>query len=334
MYFNQVAGQEEIKTSLIKAINKNQVSHCYVFEGPTGMGKYELALIFAQSLLCENFTDNPCNKCSNCIKVNTSNHPDLHIINNDEKTIKREEIDALIESINRKPYEAQKKVYIIKSAHEMTIQAANTFLKTLEEPQGDSVLILLTDNSNLLIPTIKSRCQVIKFRNVSKSAIKNYLKENYNTPDDMADLASEYSKGILNKAINIIKGNDDILNQRKEIIKLFDKIVKSDSEIIYELESYFETNKDNIDLIIEIMMLWIRDVTFIQNNMDDMVINKDFTDLAKNHATLMKSNSNIIEQLQNTSDNIKSNVNYKLTIDNMLLKIQEVFNDKGSRRKV
>lgn len=325
MFYNQVVGQEEIKTSLIKAINKNQVSHCYIFEGPIGMGKYELALIFAQSLFCENFAQDPCNKCSNCIKINTNNHPDLHIINNDEKTIKREEIDELIQSINRKPYQANKKVYIIKSAHEMTTGAANTFLKTLEEPQGDSVIILLTNNSYLMIPTIKSRCQTIKFRNVSKLTIKNYLKENYNTPDDIADLASEYSKGILNKALNIIKGNDDILNQRAEIIKLFDKIVNSDSEIIYELESYFETNKDNIDLIIEIMMLWIRDIIFIESNMEDMVINKDFLDLAKNHAKLMKTNSNIMEQLQNTSDNIKSNVNYKLAIDNMLLKIQEVF---------
>jgi len=325
MHYNQVAGQEEIKQSLIKSINNNQVSHCYIFEGPKGMGKYELALIFAQSLLCKNFNANPCNKCLSCIKINTNNHPDLHIINNDETTIKREEVDELIESVYKKPYESEKKVYIIKNAHEMTIQAANTFLKTLEEPPVDSVIILLTININLLLPTIASRCQTVKFRNVNKETIIKYLKDNYGTADDISDLAAEYSKGILNKAVNIVNGNDSILQYRAEIIKLFDKIINADTEIIYELESYFEENKDNIDVIIEIIMIWIRDVTFVQNNMYDIVINKDFTRLAEVHSRLIKKNNNLIEQMQQTSDNIKSNVNYKLAIDNMLLKIQEVF---------
>ncbi len=325
MFYSQVAGQEEIKTSLIKSINNDQVSHCYIFEGPKGMGKYELALIFAQSLLCENFTSNPCNKCPSCIKMNSGNHPDLHVINNAETTIKREEIDNLIESVYKKPYESKKKVYIIKDANEMTTQAANTFLKTLEEPASDSVIILLTTNANLLLPTVVSRCQTVKFRNVSKETIKTYLKENYNTADELSDLAAEYSKGILNKAVNIVKDDDGILSKRAEIIKLFDKIINSDSELIYDLENYFEENKDNIDTIIEIMMMWVRDCMFVQNNMDELVINKDFMQLAKEHGRLMKKNSGIIELMQDTSDNIKSNVNYKLAIDNMLLKIQEVF---------
>ncbi len=325
MLFSQVAGQEEIKASLIKSINNNQISHCYIFEGPKGMGKYELALIFAQSLLCEKFISNPCNECLSCVKMNSENHPDLHVINHEEDTIKREEIDALIESIYKKPYESERKIYIIKAAHEMTVQAANTFLKTLEEPPGDSVVILLTTNANLLLPTIVSRCQTIKFRNVSRETIKSYLKENCSAADKDAAIAAEYSGGILNKAVNIIKGNDDILNKRAEIINLFDKIINSDSEIIYELENYFEDNKDNIDIFIENSMIWIRDIMFVQNNMDELMINKDFNRLSKIHGQSMKRDSNLIELMQNTSDNIKSNVNYKLAIDNMLLKIQEVF---------
>ncbi|MFA9422779.1 MAG: DNA polymerase III subunit delta' [Sedimentibacter sp.] len=325
MLYSLVAGQEEIKSSLIKSIKNNQVSHCYIFEGPKGMGKYDLALIFAQSLLCIDFNEEPCNVCRNCIKINSMNHPDLHIINQEESSIKRENIDELIDSVYKKPYESNKKVYIIKDAHSMTTQAANTFLKTLEEPPGDSVMILLTTNVNLLLPTIISRCQIIKFRNICKQTIKDYLKEHFNSTEETIELASNYSKGILNKAVNIINGNDNILKDREEIIKLFDKIICTDSKIIYEVENYFEENKDNIDLIIEIMMLWIRDVMFVQNNIDNLVINIDFKPLAKKHAERMRINTNIIEYLQYTSENIKSNVNYKLTIDNMLLKIQEVF---------
>lgn len=333
MLYSQVAGQEEIKTSLIKSIKSNQISHCYIFEGPKGMGKYELALIFAQSLFCSDFHEEPCNSCQDCIKMNSMNHPDLHIVNQDEITIKREDVDDLVESVYKKPYESRRKIYIIRDAHKMTTQAANTFLKTLEEPPGDAVMILLTTNVNLLLPTIVSRCQTIKFRNISKKDIKEYLKEKFNAGEDKADLAAEYSRGILNKAVNIISGKDDVLEKRKEIINLFDKIIKLDSEIIYEAENYFEENKDDIDTIIEMMMLWIRDVVFAQNNMENLIINKDFTSLAFSHSKTMKD-SDIIEYLQATSDNIKSNVNYKLAIDNMLLKIQEVFNDKGSWSQV
>lgn len=322
MLYSQTAGQEEIKTSLIKSINNKQVSHCYLFEGPEGMGKYKLALVFAQSLLCLNFSMEPCNECKSCIKVNSYNHPDLHIINEDGKSIKREDVDELVNSIYKRPYEAKRKVYIIKDAHLMTPQAANTFLKTLEEPPGDTVMILLTVNSNLLLPTLVSRCQEVKLRNVSKKTIKSYLK-GYDT--NSVDLAASYSKGILNKAVDIIEGKDDILKKRQEIIKVFDRIINSDSEIIYELENYFEVEKDNIDLIIEIMIMWIRDVIFVNGNMEDLVINKDYMPLLRNHGKNMKRDSDIVEFLQNTSDNIKSNVNYKLAVDNMLLKIQEVF---------
>lgn len=325
MHFSHIAGQDEIKKSLINSINNNQISHCYIFEGPKGMGKYDLALVFAQALLCKNKNDIPCNKCQNCLKVNSENHPDLHVINIEETTIKREDIDELINSIYKKPYEANKKIYIIKEAQEMTPQAANTFLKTLEEPPKDSVIILLTTNSNLLLTTIVSRCQHIKLKNVSKETIKSHLTDNYNISEEIAELAAFYSKGILNKAINIVSGKDNLLKFREEIIKLFDKIINSDSEIIYDLENYFEEQKDNIDSIIEIMMTWVRDIMFIKNNMEELIINKDFKQLAKMHGESIKNNSNIIEYLQQTSENLKSNVNYKLAVDNMLLRIQEEF---------
>lgn len=322
MLYSDVAGQEEIKLSLIKSINNNQVSHCYIFEGPKGMGKYQLALIFAQSLLCANFHNEPCNECNSCLKINSMNHPDMHIINDDEKNIKREEIDYLIDSVYKKPYESKKKVYIIKDAHSMTPQAANTFLKTLEEPPPDTIMILLTTNSNLLLPTIVSRCQEIKFKNINKETIISYL-EKYSNDAQKIELAANYSKGILNKAINILNESDDILHKREEVIEIFDKILNSDSEIIYELENYFEEQKDNIDTIIEIMMIWIRDIMFVNDNMDNMVINKDYIKLLKLHGKKLGMNSDLIEFMQNVSDNIKSNVNYKLAVDNMLLRILE-----------
>lgn len=327
MYYSDIVGQNETKRSLINSVKNDNVSHCYIFEGPKGMGKYELSLVFAQSLFCNDFNNEPCNSCGNCKKFNSMNHPDLHVINAEEKTIKREDIDNLIESINKKPYESKVKVYIIKNCHDMTLQAANTFLKTLEEPPNDSVIILLTNNINMLLPTIVSRCQVIKLRDIDQNEIRTFLMDKYDIEEVRACIAAWYSKGILNKAINIILGRDDILEKRKIVIELFDKIIKMDSGIIFECENYFEDQKDNIDEIIEIMMLWVRDVSFVKNNMENLLINKDFLELAREHATNLQIDvaDELVSYLQCISDNIKNNVNYKLTIDRMLLKIQEVF---------
>jgi DNA polymerase-3 subunit delta' len=327
MLYSNVVGQDDVKSFLIKSIQNNQVSHCYIFEGPKDMGKYELALIFAQSLLCSNFKDGPCNSCDSCIKVNTMNHPDLHVINKEDKTIKREDIDELIESIYKKSYQAGRKVYIINNAQDMTMQAANTFLKTLEEPPGNSTIILLTDNASLLLPTILSRCQIVKFNILGRNDIAEYLMENCNAGKDEANLAANYSKGILNKSVKIISGSDGILEKRKKIIELFDRILRSDEEIIFELENYFEENKDDIDTIIEIMMIWVRDIIFVKNGMDDLAINRDLTELAKLQGSRLTAEGadELIRYLQSVSDSIKSNVNYKLLIDKMLLKIQEEF---------
>lgn len=327
MQYSQVVGQNEIKQSLISGIEQSKLSHCYVFEGPKDMGKFKLAVTFAQSLFCNNFNQEPCESCNDCIKVNSMNHPDLHILDVEEKTIKREVIDELISDIYKKPYESSRKIFIINNAHLMTVQAANTFLKTLEEPPKDTIIILLTTNINLLLPTIVSRCQVIKFKNISTKEIQKYLTKNYEVDESKASLIANYSKGILNKAVNIINDKDEILSKRSEIINVFDKIIKSDEEIIFNLENYFEEKKDNIDEIIEIMMLWIRDITYLKNNLQNLLINKDLKDLLSEHSFLFKKSSgdDIINYLQKVSDNIKNNVNYKLTIDKMLLKIQEEF---------
>jgi DNA polymerase-3 subunit delta' len=124
-----------------------------------------------------------------------------------------------------------------------------------------------------------------------------------------------------------VKEKDEILIKRKAVIEIFDEIIKTDQEIIFEFENYFEEQKDDIDEILEMMMLWIRDIFFVKNKMESLIINKDFLELAREHSINLKIDAvdDLIVYLQCVSDNIKNNVNYKLAIDRMLLKIQEVF---------
>ncbi len=311
----------DVKEYLIKSIKEDNISHGYIFEGSKGIGKLSMAIFFAKSLLCKDFNNEPCDKCSSCIKINSMNHPDLHIISSDDRSIKREEIDVLISSVSQKPYESDRKIYIINNSEDMTMQAANTFLKTLEEPAGNTTMILLTENSNLLISTIVSRCQIIKFDKVNNEQIVNYIKNKFNLDDNTARLIAYYSKGVINNAEKIVTNQDNILKCREEIIKIFDRVLINGKSAIFEYETYFEENKDKIDEIAEILMIWLRDVSFKKHDIDELIINIDFLELLEKHAKLLDRQKidELIRYLQNVNFDIKSNVNYKLIIDNMLI---------------
>lgn len=320
---NLPQNQEGIKKYLKKSIKDKNISHGYIFEGAKGIGKLNMAIFFAKSLLCKDFKEEPCNVCSSCIKINSMNHPDLHIISSEDKSIKREVIDELILSVYQKPYESDRKIYIINNSEEMTMQAANTFLKTLEEPAGNTTIILLTQNCNLLLSTIVSRCQLIKFEKNSNEQIIDYIKKKFDLDFNTARLIAYYSQGVLYNAEKIAINQNDVLKLREEIIKIFDRILIHDKNAIFEYETYFEDNKDKIDEITEILMIWLRDINFKKHEIDDLIINIDLIDLLEKHAKSLDRQKidELINYLQNIKYDIKSNVNYKLIIDNMLMLI-------------
>lgn len=318
---NLPKNQEGIVNYLKKTIKDNNISHGYIFEGAKGIGKQSMAILFAKSLLCNNYHDEPCNVCSSCIKIDSMNHPDLHIISSEEKSIKREAIDDLILSVYQKPYESDRKIYIINNSEDMTMQAANTFLKTLEEPAGNTTIILLTQNSNLLLSTIVSRCQLIKFEKNSNEQIIDYIKKKYGLDYNRSKLIAHYSQGILYNADRIANNQNDVLKRREEIIKIFNRILTHDKNVVFEYETYFEDNKDKIDEITEIIMIWLRDIYLTKHKVYDLIINMDLIDLLEKHANLLGSQKidEMINYIQNMKYDMKSNVNYKLIIDNMLI---------------
>jgi DNA polymerase-3 subunit delta' len=334
MLFSELVGQQDdnlpknqegIKEYFNKSIKDKNISHGYIFEGAKGIGKLNMAIFFAKSLLCKDYKDEPCNVCSSCIKVKSMNHPDLHIISSEEKSIKREDIDDLILSIYHKPYESDRKIYIINKSEDMTMQAANTFLKTLEEPAGNTTIMLLTHNCNLLLSTIVSRCQLIKFEKNSNEQIIDYIKKEFDLDFNTARLIAYYSQGVLYNAEKIATNQNDILKRREEIIKIFDRILIHDKNAIFEYETYFEDNKDKIDEITEILMIWLRDISYKKHDIDDLIINTDFVDLLEKHTKTLDRQKidELINYLQNVKYDIKSNVNYKLIIDNMLMLISK-----------
>ena len=164
MSFESIIGQDRAKQMLQNGLRNKQLSHAYIFNGPVGTGKQRMALALAQAIFCEQQSEDACGHCLECRKTENQNHPDLHWVQPEGNTIKIEQIRELQRQFTFRASSAQTKVYVILQADRMTVQAANSLLKFLEEPQSTVVAILITDNGHAMLPTIQSRAQWITFK--------------------------------------------------------------------------------------------------------------------------------------------------------------------------
>ncbi|MDN6294000.1 MAG: DNA polymerase III subunit delta' [Alkalibacterium gilvum] len=172
------AKQPEIQENFSKLIGKGTIQHAYLFEGAAGTGKSETALWLAQSLLCPNYSEGPCQTCHVCQRISSHQHPDVVEIEAEGLSIKINQIRELKQEITKSGMEGLKKLIVVKDVEKMTTQAANSLLKFLEEPDGDITIILTTTAKHRLLPTILSRVQLIHFPQLSKEQrIQTLLKE-------------------------------------------------------------------------------------------------------------------------------------------------------------
>lgn len=320
-----IIGHEKIIENLKNAIDKDQISHSYLFEGEESIGKKMVALSFAKTLLCKKGGLEPCNSCNSCLKFDNLNHPDFKLIEPEKNRILKETIDNLIKSMSIAPLESKRKIVIIDNSHEMGLEAQNGLLKTLEEPPSYINIILITSSSNNLIPTIISRCQVVKFYPVENKKIEELLKLNYNKTLEEANFIAHFTQGSVGRSI-ILSKSEDFFSKREETLKIIDNIVNGDKLTIFNSIDFFLQNKDSIEEILDIILYWFRDLLIYKEvGKSALIINRDKISLLFNQSFLNTNKINdIIEKTIETKEDIKRNINYQLSIETMLLNMQEV----------
>ncbi|NLY76754.1 MAG: DNA polymerase III subunit delta' [Tissierellia bacterium] len=325
MDFNQIIGHEKIIGILKNAIKCNHIFHCYLFAGEESVGKRLVALAFAKALLCKREDVKPCNKCTSCLKFNSFNHPDFELIEPEDGSIPKKRIDDLIKSMAIAPLESKRRIIIIDQCDKMRIEAQNELLKTLEEPPLYVNMILITSNSNGLIPTILSRSQVIKFHPVESKKIVQLLMGEYNKTEEEANFIAHFTKGSVGRSIALSK-SPDFFNMREDVLSIIHKVVTGDKMNIMNSVDFFVENKDSIDKIMDIILYWFRDLIIYKEIGDsNLIINKDKIQILSRQSFLNIGRINdIIEYIIKTKDYVKNNVNFQLAIEAMLLKIQEV----------
>ncbi len=205
MSFNDIIGQETAVKLLRNSLKHGRISHAYLFVGPNGVGKKLAAINLAKALNCEESAEISCDRCVCCKKIDASIHPDVKYIypTGPSLSITIDNIRELRTQISFKTYEGKKKAYIIAEAENMTIQAANCLLKTLEEPPENSVLILTAADSHSLLQTIVSRCQVVPFNRIELHRIESFLVKHHGVDKSLAHFIANLSQGSLGEALKL-----------------------------------------------------------------------------------------------------------------------------------
>lgn len=324
MNFQDIIGQERIIENLKRAFKNNKLSHSYLFQGADGIGKKMTALAFSKALLCKEKGEEPCNRCSSCVKFETGNHPDFFLIQPDRDIIRKEQIEDVISDINFKPFESSRKIYVIDDSQKMTREAQNCFLKTLEEPPDYAIFFLIIGQNMGLLPTILSRCEIIKFFPVRKDELEKFLISKYKKSKEEAEFISSYSKGSVEKAISIAS-SDEFVELREETIKIITDIVEGNSLKPFTSMEFFIKNEKKKEEIFNIILYWFRDIYLYKElKKKDLIINKDKLKLISDQTFLdIDKINDIIDNVQYTKNNIDRKANYQLSIETMLLNIQE-----------
>lgn len=281
-----------------------------------------MALAFSKTLLCKKGEAEPCNECSSCIKFDSGNHPDFRILSPEKGNIKREEVDKLINSIATAPLESKRKVFVIHDFHVLRLDSQNILLKTLEEPPEYINIILVTSHMNKLLPTILSRCQIIKFYPLESSKIIDLLVKDYSLDKNRARFISSFAKGSIERSIELAS-SEEFLKKREEIVKIIDCLLEGDKIKALNSMDFFNENKENIEEILDIMIYWFRDLLIYKElGETNILINKDKVEtLSKQSFIDLNKINDIIYMIENTKMNIKRNINFNLSIETMLLNI-------------
>ena len=325
--FKDVIGHNEIIEYIQNAVKMDKVSHAYIMNGQKGSGKKMLADLFARTLQCEGEGVEPCGECRSCKQADGNNQPDIIKVTHEKpNSISVDDIRTQVNNdILIKPYSSKYKIYIIPEADKMTVQAQNALLKTIEEPPSYAVIFLLTENAEVLLPTIRSRCVMLKLRNIKDKLIKKYLMEEMEIPDYKADICTAFAQGNMGRAI-MLATSEHFNEIKEEAVHLLREINDMDVDALEAAVKRVVSYKMNITDYLDVISVWYRDVLIYKATKNvDQVVFSDQLRFIKDRASKSSYEGieNILDGIEKAKARLKANVNFELTMELLLLTIKE-----------
>jgi DNA polymerase-3 subunit delta' len=323
MSFKDVLGHSKPIALLQRAIRNEKVVNSYVFLGSEGIGKKHVALQFAKALNCLGEVaekGDACDHCSSCKKIDHALHPDLLLIEPIGQGIKKEQVIEMQRELAYKPYEGKRRVCILTAADRMAHDIPNTLLKTLEEPPLHTVVILLANNSRLILPTILSRCQPVRFNPLPIPLVSKWLMEGKDFNEAEAHLLASLSEGSPGKALEI---QEEILQiPREELLKDWVGLKSLSFERIGSWVGSLPSQRENLLLILEVAKTLLRDLLMVKTiKKEAKLIHSDLLPVMEPLASIWNLSSLLrrMEILHQTTLDIRANANTSLALEAMML---------------
>lgn len=325
-----VVGNRNIVEFLQKNIANENLAHAYLFIGPERIGKKMVAESFIKALFCTDKNSRPCGKCNNCQQVGRGVHPDIFYVskNDDKKNISIEQIRELQGKLSLGSFANSYKIALIDGADNLSIEAANSLLKTLEEPTRKTILILIAQRVKALPETIFSRCQVFKFLSVAEKEIFNYLVSRGASRGEAENLAC-LALGRPGLAVDLFDDKELAMEYDKKVEEFFLLSGEEISKRFEIVQNLANTKIDrsvlikNLDLSFEMWSIVIRDMLYIKNDLENMIGNLKFRDKLK-QSSQKYSGKQLIELLSEIFEMRKyltENVSSKLILENFVLNL-------------
>lgn len=317
--FSDVIGHKEVVERLKNAIRFGRIANAYIFSGPVDVGKEFVATNFAKALNCLSNGEKPCDECISCRKIDDGNHADVMVIRPEGARLKISQMRFLQRQGSYRAIEGNYKVYMITEAEKMTAEAANSLLKTLEEPPGAMVSMLLTSVYSALLPTIRSRCQSLKFPPVPLALLRDELMKRFGLPESKAKWVALCSQGRVGRALKLAK--EDKADVDDEISTSFSSLSQRNGGSLLQIFRKAEDlgkAQDSLDILLS----WYRDLLLVkQGCSQDLLIHGDKRDALEKLARFYSDAQieKLIRTTLRTQNLIQRNINPTLALEVMML---------------
>ncbi|GAB6159182.1 DNA polymerase III subunit delta' [Desulfotomaculum varum] len=321
---SSIIGHQEVTRTLKNTLQRNRVAHAYLFMGPPGIGKQTVARAYAGALLCQQpQAGDACGGCRSCRQMAGGNHPDFYRLAPGGSTLKIEQIRELQGRVQYKPYQSQRQVFVVERAEAMTPEAANCFLKTLEEPAGQTVFILLSDQPYALLPTILSRCQQFQFRPLSNREVAAGLVSLGGLDSQRAAQLAPLAGGSMGRALRLAREGEQ-WPLRTKVLELAQQLAQINQSGALALAEQLAEDRNQAADFLEIISWWWRDVlVYRYTGQPANLVNQDrLADIEQQSRRYdPRVVAAILEAIKQARERILANANTRLTLEVLMLKI-------------
>lgn len=323
--FRDLVGQERAVRLLQRGLKTGRTAHAYLFTGPEGIGKRTAALALAQALNCQqgDAMENGCGVCLSCRKVARGLHPDVQVIGPEGAALKIEQVRALEADAVLGPYEGRRKVFILDSAEKLTEQAANALLKTLEEPPGWTVLVLLTTTPSALPLTIVSRCQTVILSALPDQTMQAYLVRK-GVDQARARLLVSFSRGSIGRALSV--DVESLASSRDLLLGELGRALLDGPAALLELAEKQAKDREGLHQQLEVLSAWLRDLMVAKvSGRAECLINLDRAEEVARQAEMLPLETILdgLREVRGAMDGLTRNANPRLTLEHLFLRLRE-----------